>query len=93
MKIRLQDDFLFVLNNQVDYISRDKPAAARKFKSELLKNIKKDLKYPFHYKKSIYFDNENIRDYVFKGYICDYEINVLQNTIFVFGCIKHKASL
>ena len=87
MKIRLQDDFLFVLNNQVDYISRDKPAAARKFKSELLKNIKKDLKYPFHYKKSIYFDSENIRDYVFKGYTCVYEINVLQNTIFVFGCI------
>lgn len=48
MKIRLQDDFLLVLNNQVDYISRNKPAAAIKCKKDLLLNLKKDLQSPFH---------------------------------------------
>ena len=50
MIIRLQDDFLFALNNQVMYILKDKPLAARKFKTDLLRNLKKDLKQPFHFK-------------------------------------------
>jgi plasmid stabilization system protein ParE len=93
MRIRLQDDFLLALNNQVDYISREKPIVARKFKNDLLKNIRKDLKQPFHFKKSRYFDNENIRDYVFKGYVSVYEVDVEQNIVSVFGFIKYKDSL
>ena len=31
--------------------------------------MKKDLKESFHFKKSKYFDDEHIRDYVFKGYV------------------------
>ena len=93
MRIRLQDDFLLSLKNQVDYISRDKPIAARKFKNDLLKNIKKDLKQPFHFKKSRYFDNENIRDYVFKGYVSVYEVDLEQKIVSVFGFIKYKDSL
>ena len=45
------------------------------------------------FKKSIYFDNETIRDYVFKGYTCVYEIDVKQNVVNVFGFIKYKQSL
>lgn len=75
------------------YISKDKPIAARKFKTELIKNIRKDLKQPFRFKKSIYFNDENIRDYVFKGYTAVYEIDAKQNTIFVFGFIKYKDSI
>jgi hypothetical protein len=66
MKIRFEQDFLFALNEQIDFISKDKPKAARKFKSELLKGINKDLKHPFHFKKSIYFENENIRNLFLK---------------------------
>lgn len=81
------------LENQVRYISRDKPNAAKKFKNELLKNLRKDLKTPFHFKKSIYYNDENIRDYVFKGYISVYEVDIIKNTVFVFGFIKHKETL
>ena len=90
MRIRLQEDFLTELNNQVEYISRDKPVAARRFKSEFLKSIKNDLKHPFYFKKSIYFNNENIRDYVFKGYVAVYIVDVEQKIVSVFGFIKHK---
>jgi hypothetical protein len=44
MKIRFEQDFLFALNEQIDFISKDKPKAARKFKSELLKVINKDFR-------------------------------------------------
>ncbi len=86
------DDFLFQLNDQVHYISKDKPLAARKFKTDLLRNIRKDLKHPFNFKKSRYYDDENIRDYVFKGYTSVYYIDIEENSISVFGFIKHKNS-
>ncbi|WP_396169531.1 type II toxin-antitoxin system RelE/ParE family toxin [Flavobacterium sp.] len=93
MKINISERFMSKLNNQVDYIAADKPQAARKFKNDLLKNIKKDLKQPFHFKKSRYFDNENIRDYVFKGYVVVYEVDIEKKIVYVFGFIKYKDSL
>ena len=93
MRIKFQEEFLFELNDQVHYISKDKPIAARKFKNDLLKNIKKDLIQPFHFKKSRYFENENIRDYVFKGYVVVYEVDIERKIVFVFGFIKYKDSL
>ena len=93
MTVNISNEFLKLLTEQVRYIYKDKPRAALKFRKDLLKNIKKDLKQPFHFKKSIYFDDENIRDYVFKGYTSVYEIDVMQNAVFVFGFIKYKDSL
>lgn len=93
MKVSFETRFIEKLNEQVRYIPKDKPQAARKFKNDLIKNLRKDLKQPFNFKKSIYYDNENIRDYVFKGYTSVYEINIKQNSIVVFGFIKYKDSL
>ena len=93
MRIKFQDEFLFELNSQVYYISKDKPVAARKFKNDLLRNIQKDLKQPFLFKKSRYYNDENIRDYVFKDYTAVYYIDMVENSISVFGFIKHKHSL
>ncbi len=93
MKINFTEDFLFALEDQVDYIAQDKPKAARKFKNDLIKKIKKDLQNPFLFKKSQYFDIENIRDYVFKGYVSVYEVDIDKQTIIVFGFIKYRNSL
>ena len=93
MKVSFEANFIEKLNEQVRYISKDKPKAARKFKNELISNLRKDLKQPFNFKKSIYFEDENIRDYVFKGYTSGYEINTKQNYIVIFAFIKHKKSL
>lgn len=65
MKVSFTEDFMLQLKEQIKYIAKDKPIAARKFKKDLLKNIKKDLVNPFYFKKSIYFDEEKYRDYVF----------------------------
>ncbi|KOP36588.1 MULTISPECIES: type II toxin-antitoxin system RelE/ParE family toxin [unclassified Flavobacterium] len=93
MKINFTEDFLFALEDQVDYIAQDKPKAAKKFKNDLLKKIKKDIQNPFLFQRSQYFDNENIRDYVFKGYVSVYEVDIEEQAIFVFKFIKYRNSI
>ena len=93
MKIKLTVEFNYDLNDIVDFISKDKPLAARNFKTEVIKNIKKDLKQPFLFKKSIYIDDENIRDYVFKGHTVVFAVDIEIETVFVVAILKHRKSL
>jgi plasmid stabilization system protein ParE len=92
MKIKLTIEFNYDLNDIVDFISKDKPLAARKFKIEIIKKIQKDLKEPFLFKKSIYFEDENIRDYVFKGYTVVFKADIELETVSVVAILKHKNS-
>ena len=93
MKIKLTIEFNYDLKDIVDFISKDKPITARKFKIELIKSIKKDLLLPFHFKKSKYFEDENIRDYVFKGYTVIFQVDMLNETVLIVAILKHKKSL
>lgn len=90
MKISFSEGFVSALIDQVDYIAKDKPSAARKFKNDLLKNISKDLTHPFNFRKSIYFDDEFTRDYIFKGYTIVYKVSMEKQMVIVFGFIKHQ---
>lgn len=63
IKIRFEADFLYSLNEQVRCVSMDKSSLAKKFKKDSLKTSKKI--WHIHFKKSIYFKDENIRDDVF----------------------------
>jgi len=92
MKIKLTVEFKYDLNDIVDFISKDKPVAARKFKTELIKKMQKDLKQPFLFKKSIYFEGENIRDYVFKGYTVVFKVDNELETVSVAAILKHRNS-
>ena len=93
MKIRFTDDFYYLLNQQLEYIAKDKPLAARKFKKDLIIAIKKDLNSPFNFKKSIYFNDNQIRDYVFKGYTIVYKIQIDNNSVEIFEFIKYMEKL
>ena len=93
MKIKLTIEFNYDLNDIVDFISKDKPLAARKFKIDLIKKLNSDLLNPFQFKKSIYFEDENIRDYVFKGYKVVFKVDIELETVSVVAILKHKNSL
>ena len=84
MRIKLTKEFNFNLLDIVDFIAKDKPIAAKKFKKDLLHNLEKDLKNPFHFKKSIYSADENMRDYVFEKYVIVYEIDIEKQIVSVF---------
>lgn len=45
---------------------------------------------PFKHRKSIFFDRDDIRDLVFKGYVTVYKVNMDLKEIEVFGFTKYK---
>lgn len=87
MKVVFKETFLYRLEGQIDYISIDSPARARKFKSDLFRRIKEIPQNPYRYRKSIYFDDETLRDLIFKGYTIVFRIT--EENIEVFGLVKY----
>ncbi len=88
MKISLSAGFRDKLQKQIHYISRDKPEAARRFKNDLFSRIREIPLMPYSYRKSVYFEDEQIRDLIFKGYVITFRINAEENIIEVFGLTK-----
>ena len=74
MKILKKRKFIKNLSLIFEYIAKDKPLAAKQFKEELYNKIENLKNFPKMYRKSIYFDNENYRDLIFKGYTVIYKI-------------------
>lgn len=91
MKIIFKTSFINRLANQIDCIANDSPLRARKFKNELFDCIRKISSNPYQCRKSIYFEDETIRDLIFKGYLIVFRITV--DSIEVFGFIKYRNSL
>ncbi|HHN47556.1 MAG TPA: type II toxin-antitoxin system RelE/ParE family toxin [Bacteroidales bacterium] len=90
MRLKISKSFRDKLNDQVDFISRDKPTAAIRFKNDLMSISRELPQKPFSNQKSIYFDREDIRDLIYKGYVIAYKINKDKNIIEVFGFTKHE---
>ncbi|MCX6236314.1 MAG: type II toxin-antitoxin system RelE/ParE family toxin [Bacteroidia bacterium] len=88
MKIVFKDTFIIRLENQLEYISLDSTNRARKFKSDLLARIKEISSNPYKYRKSIYFEQDSIRDLIFKGYTIVFRIT--EERIEVFGFVKYQ---
>ena len=81
MKIIESDEYKIRLREVINFIKKDKKSAAINFVKELRKNIRNLKNHPFKFRKSIYFDDENIRDMIYKGYTITYEINIQNETI------------
>jgi len=67
----------------VFYIANDKVTASQKFKSDVNKLINELPNFPFKYRKSYYYENENIRDLIYKGYSIIYKVDLEENIIVV----------
>lgn len=93
MKIEVTEHFKNKLKRQILYIALDKPLAAKKLNRLIFKKIKEISNYPKLNRKSIFFDDENIRDLVIKGYLIVYEILLDENKIVVFGFYKWEEKL
>ena len=93
MQIRLDKKFEINFNLILEYIAKDKSSAAKQFKEELYNKIENLKSFPRMYRKSIYFDDENIRDMTFKTYTINYEINLNKNTIFILSIFNQNKPL
>ncbi len=93
MKIEVTSAFRDKLKRQIRYISKDKPQAARKLNQLVFQEIRKLSDSPKKNRKSIFFEDENIRDLIVKGYLIIYEILPNENKMVVFGFYKWEDSL
>ena len=78
---------LFVI---LGHIAKDKVSASRNFQKELDKSIRNIPNFPYKYKKSIYFNDDNIRDLIVKKYTINYEINLEDNTIEILNIFNQN---
>jgi len=71
MKILKDNIFEESLKGILKYIARDSKDRAKKFNQDLAKSIL-GISYPYMYRKSFFYEDENVRDFVFKGYVISY---------------------
>lgn len=74
MEIKKTEQFKYELKHILEYIVKDKITAMKTFRKELDLQINDLINFLKKYRKSIYTDNQNIRDMVFKGYTIIYKI-------------------
>jgi len=90
MQIRLDKKFEINFNLILEYIAKDKLSASKKFRKDLFRQIKNLPNYPYKYRKSFYFNDENIRDMIFKKYTIVYEIDPDNNTIMILNIFNQN---
>jgi len=88
MRVEFKESFFKRFESQLRFIANDSPKNALKFKNELLTQIHSLVFHPLKCRKSIYFDDESIRDLVYKGYTIVYRI--AEDKIEIFGLIKYQ---
>ena len=81
MKIKYSDDSKLNLIKIKKFIKIDSVNAANRFIAKLKFAIEGLDNFPYKYRKSIYFEDENIRDMVFNGYTIIYKIDKIKQQI------------
>ena len=86
MVIKYKHKFERELKIIFDFIAKDSLSRAREFRNELITKIERTAQTPFICRKSINFDNESIRDLIFKSYVIPYLVD--DEVIYVLGIYK-----
>ena len=68
MQIDKTPKYQLELKIVLEYIAQDKVNAMLHFRKELNKSLQLLKNFPYKNRKSIYFEDENIRDMTYKGY-------------------------
>jgi len=90
MKIIRTEEYQKELLVILEHIAKDKITASKKFKQDLNIQINQIPNFPYKYRPSFYFDDENVRDMTFKTYTINYEINLNKNTIFILSIFNQN---
>ena len=86
MVIKYKPKFERELKIIFDFIAKDSLNRAREFRNELIAKIERTAQTPFICRKSINFNDESIRDLIFKGYVIPYLID--DEVIYMLGIYK-----
>lgn len=81
------------LREVLHFIALDSTTQAKHFKNKLYASINTIVDMPYKHRKSIYFDDDNVRDFIFKGYTIAYEIDAIDNRIVIIGIKKYRENI
>jgi len=93
LTILYNESFVKELTDIWDFISLDSKNRANAFTTKIKQKIEDIPSSPYMNRKSIYFDNNEIRDMIHKGYIIVYKINQTHQSITVIGINKYKQTI
>ena len=93
MKIIYRESFIKEITDIWDFIALDSSNRATQFVNEIEQKIQDLPSLPLIYRKSIYFDAENIRDMIHKGYVVVYKIDTANESIIILGINKYKQTI
>ena len=71
-----------------EYISQNSAKRADNVLNQIENKIYNLSNFPYKFRKSFYYDDENIRDLIFKGYIIPYYIDIKNHTIIILDIFK-----
>ena len=79
MKVVYNQESIDNLISIKKYIQKvDSSTSANRFISEIRKQIKTITFMPYKYRKSLFYDDDNVRDMIFKGYTIVYYIKKIK---------------
>jgi len=93
MIIEKDEKFDTNLDKVLDYIAEDSLNKAIEFMTQLEEKLNALHHMPHKFRKSIYFNDEDIRDYIFKGYVIPYFIDTKHEKIVLLGIVKYREKL
>ena len=90
MQIIKDELFKESLKTVLKYIAQDSKAKASKFNKQLSVQVNKLGNMPFKFRQSNYYDDNNIRDLIFKGYTIPYLVDEEKELIVVLDIFKYS---
>lgn len=88
VQIVYNPDFTRHFSHIWDHIADDNIAAANRFKKQLKTKLEQLPIFPYKFRKSFYYQDEHIRDYIFKSYTVPYLIDTSKNQILILDIFK-----
>ncbi len=88
MKIEFHTLFEERFASILAYIGKDSIDASLRFEDKLFEHLDVLVQFPYKFRKSLYYHDEQIRDFVFKGYTIPYLIDEKSDVIVVLDIFK-----
>jgi plasmid stabilization system protein ParE len=88
MRVRLLPSFIAKLQLVLEKIAKDKKSAAHSFRHEIMRECYSLSDFPYRCRRSIHYNDDSIRDLIFKGWTVIYKI--INDEIKVFALTKYE---
>ena len=90
MRIVKDDSYKRNLQEVLRYIAKDSKRSSSKFNVQLAIKISNLPNMPYKFRQSLYYEDDNIRDLIFKGYTIPYLIDISKDTIVILDIFKYS---